>query len=117
MEVEESKLGQDLFEALNCVFNFNEHEAKIYFTLVNNPLSTSITLASILEKDRSWTQRGLNTLLSLGLVKRHYKILEKGGYVYQYEAIPLEVAKEKIKSALDEWCRITMAKIETGIKK
>jgi predicted transcriptional regulator len=47
--------------------------------------------------------RSLSTLLERGLVERERRLLDSGGYVYQYTGVDLPEAKELLHAALDEW--------------
>ena len=88
---------------LSCVFGIQDHESRTYLTLVDHPGSTVSELADVLERDRSNVTRSLSTLREKGLVDRHRRLLDAGGYVYQYTAIPVPDAKERLHAALDEW--------------
>lgn len=88
---------------LSCVFGVRDHESRTYVVLLNNPGSTIAELAEELDRDRSNVNRSLSTLLEKGLVERQRRLLDSGGYVYQYTAVPLAEAKERLHAALDEW--------------
>jgi len=88
---------------LSCVFGIQTHESRTYLTLLDNPGSTVAELAEELDRDRSNVNRSLTTLLEKGLVERERRLLDPGGYVYQYTATPLPEAKELMHRTLDEW--------------
>jgi predicted transcriptional regulator len=88
---------------LSCVFGIQDHESRTYLVLLDNPGSTVAELAELLDRDRSNVNRSLSTLLEKGLAERERRLLDPGGYVYQYTATPLPEAKEMLHSALDEW--------------
>ena len=88
---------------LSCVFGIQDHESRTYLTLVDHPGSTVSELADVLERDRSNVTRSLSTLREKGLVDRHRRLLDSGGYVYQYTAIPVSDAKDRLHAALDAW--------------
>ncbi|WP_418281540.1 helix-turn-helix domain-containing protein [Halorubrum sp. DTA98] len=88
---------------LSCVFGVRDHESRTYLTLVDHPGSTVSELADVLERDRSNVNRSLSTLREKGLIERRRRLLDSGGYVYQYTAIPIPEAKDKLHAALDEW--------------
>jgi len=90
-------------QVLSCVFGIQEHESRTYLTLLDNPGSTVAELAETLDRDRSNVNRSLTTLLEKGLVDRQRRLLDPGGYVYQYTATDLPEAKESLHEALDEW--------------
>ena len=88
---------------LSCVFGIQDHEVRTYVALLNNPGSTVEELAGQMERDRSNVNRSLSTLLENGLADRNRRLLDAGGYVYQYTATELPEAKELLHDALDEW--------------
>ncbi|PCR91628.1 helix-turn-helix domain-containing protein [Natrinema ejinorense] len=90
-------------EVLSCVFGIEGHETRTYLVLCDQPGSTIEELASSLERDRSTVNRSLSTLHDRGLVRRNRRLLDGGGYVYQYTAIALPEAKEMLHEALDAW--------------
>ena len=88
---------------LSCVFGIQDHESRTYLVLREHPGSTVEELAATLERDRSNVNRSLSTLREKGLVRRQRRLLDSGGYVYQYTAIELPEAKAMLHAALDEW--------------
>jgi len=96
-----------------CVFGIQQHESRTYLVLLDSPGSTVEELADELDRDRSNVNRSLTTLLEKGLVERQRRLLDPGGYVYQYDATPLPEAKELLHGALDEWVDSVHEAIET----
>jgi len=88
---------------LSCVFGIQDHESRTYLVLRDQPGSTVEELANSLERDRSNVNRSLSTLREKGLVDRERRLLDSGGYVYQYTAVELETAKQMLHESLDEW--------------
>ena len=88
---------------LACVFGIQDHESRTYLVLLDHPGSTVAELAEALDRDRSNVNRSLTTLLEKGLAERERRLLDPGGYVYQYTATPLPEAKELMHETLDEW--------------
>lgn len=88
---------------LACVFGIQDHESRTYLALLDNPASTVEELADELDRDRSNVNRSLTTLLEKGLAERQRRLLDPGGYVYQYTATPLPEAKSMLHDALDRW--------------
>jgi len=88
---------------LSCVFEIQDHESRTYLVLLDNPGSTVAELAEVLDRDRSNVNRSLTTLLEKGLADRERRLLDPGGYVYQYTATPLPEAKELMHHTLDAW--------------
>jgi predicted transcriptional regulator len=88
---------------LACVFGIQDHESRTYLVLLDNPGSTVAELAEELDRDRSNVNRSLTTLLEKELVDRERRLLDPGGYVYQYTATPLPEAKGLMHRTLDTW--------------
>ncbi|AGN01384.1 putative DNA binding protein [Salinarchaeum sp. Harcht-Bsk1] len=88
---------------MTCVFGIQQHETRTYLTLLDHPGTTAEELADVLDRDRSNVNRSLTALLDKGLVKRDRRLLDPGGYVYQYTAVPLPDAKAMLHDALDAW--------------
>jgi len=88
---------------LSCVFGIEDHESRAYLALLDAPDSTVAELADDLDRDRSNVNRSLTTLLDKGLAERERRLLDPGGYVYQYTATPLPEAKEMLHQTLDAW--------------
>ncbi|MFW6317583.1 MAG: helix-turn-helix domain-containing protein [Halorubrum sp.] len=88
---------------LSCVFGVRDHESRAYLELLEYPGSTVSELADALDRDRSNVNRSLSTLREKGLVERRRRLLDSGGYVYQYTATPVPEVKHRLHDALDEW--------------
>jgi predicted transcriptional regulator len=88
---------------LSCVFGIQDHESRTYLVLLEHPDSTVAELAEELDRDRSNVNRSLTTLLSKNLVERRRRLLDPGGYVYEYTAVDRPEAKEMLHDALDAW--------------
>lgn len=96
-----------------CVFVIGQRETRTYLALVDRPGSTVEELAAELDRDRSNVNRSLVRLLELDLVTRDRRLLDSGGYVYQYTATSLEETKERLHEALDDWTERVHSQIET----
>jgi len=97
---------------LSCVFGIQDHESRTYLVLRKQPGSTVEELADTLERDRSNVNRSLSTLREKGLVERERRLLDSGGYVYQYTAVELETTKTMLHDSLDEWVEAVHDSIE-----
>lgn len=110
MEVSED-LGQLLEEdddpafddIMRCVYGIQSREVRTYLALLERPGSTVEELAEALDRDRSNANRALSRLLDLSLVERERRLLDPGGYVYQYTAVPLPETKQRLHENLDQW--------------
>ncbi len=99
-------------QILACVFGVQDHESRTYLALLDRPDSTVEELADDLDRDRSNVNRSLTTLLDKGLVERRRRLLDPGGYVYEYTAVPLPEAKEMLHEALEEWVEMVHDRID-----
>jgi predicted transcriptional regulator len=102
----------DFAHILSCVFGIRDHESRTYLELRDHPGSTVEELASMLDRDRSNVNRSLSTLQEKGLIDRERRLLDSGGYVYQYTAVDLPEAKQLLHDALDEWVASVHAAID-----
>ena len=90
-------------EIMACVFGIQGREVRTYLSLLERPGSTVEELATALDRDRSNVNRALSRLLELDLAERQRRLLDPGGYVYQYTATPLPETKDRLHEALDRW--------------
>lgn len=90
-------------EVMACVFGIQGREVRTYLALLDQPGSTVEELATALDRDRSNANRALAELLELDLVDRQRRLLDSGGYVYQYQAAPLSETKARLHDGLDRW--------------
>jgi predicted transcriptional regulator len=97
---------------MECVFGVQPHETGTYFQLLELQGSTAGELAADLERDRSTINRTLSVLCEKGLVERERRLLDGGGYVYQYFAVPVPDAQELMHEAVDEWAETVHGRIE-----
>ncbi|WP_142860938.1 helix-turn-helix domain-containing protein [Salinigranum halophilum] len=99
-------------QVLSCVFGIQNHESRTYLVLLDHPGSTVAELADVLDRDRSNVNRSLTTLMEKGLAGRQRRLLDPGGYVYQYTATPLPEAKGMLHDALDTWAETVHERID-----
>lgn len=97
---------------MSCVFGIEDHETRTYLALRDQPGSTIDELAEPLDRDRSTVNRAMTTLHERGLVRRDRRLLDGGGYVYQYTAVALPEVKELLHEALDAWTETVHDAIE-----
>ena len=90
-------------EVMACVFGIQGREVRTYLALLDRPGCTVEELATALDRDRSNVNRALAALLDLDLAERRRRLLDPGGYVYQYTPTPLPETKERLHAALDRW--------------
>ena len=97
---------------MECVFGIREHESRTYFTLIELPGSTVLELAEELDRDRSNVNRSLSTLHEKGLIEREQRLLDGGGYVYQYFPASPSETKKRMHRSVDAWCQRVHDQIE-----
>jgi len=102
----------DLQAVLEQVFTIKEHDLRTFTALQRAPGSTVNELAAGLERDRSTVNRSLATLREQGLVRRERRLLDTGGYVYQYIPEELETVRTQLHDTLEEWCATMHAEID-----
>jgi predicted transcriptional regulator len=90
-------------EVMACVFGIGGREVRTYLALQDRPGSTVEELAGALDRDRSNVNRSLADLRDLDLAYRERRLLDSGGYVYQYSAEALPETKDRLHEALDRW--------------
>ncbi|NHN46257.1 MarR family transcriptional regulator [Halostella sp. JP-L12] len=100
-------------DVMTCVFDIQDHETRTYLALLDHPGSTVEELAEELDRDRSNVNRSLTTLMEKGLAERERRLLDPGGYVYQYTATPLPEAKTMLHEALDQWAEVVHDSIDS----
>jgi|GEM_PF-999498 len=88
--------------AIQCILGLTKNKLETYCLLHVRNMTVS-EVAKLLGKSRPVAQRTLQSLLKDGLVTRRVIPLEKGGYVYVYEAVPVEVVVQRIKLMLRMW--------------
>jgi len=99
-------------EVMACVFGIGGREVRTYLVLVERPGSTVEELAGALERDRSNVNRSLARLRDLDLAYRERRLLDSGGYVYQYSAEDLPETKDRLHDALDRWAETVHDRID-----
>ena len=99
-------------DVMACVFGVGEREVRTYLALLDRPGSTVEELAGALSRDRSNVNRALSRLLDLDLVRRERRLLDPGGYVYQYTATSLPATKARLHASLDAWAERVHERIE-----
>lgn len=97
---------------MECIFDIQDHELKAFTALTERPGSTVAELATHLERDRSNVNRSLSSLRETGLIERERRLLDGGGYVYQYYASSTEETRDRLHEAVDVWCESVHERID-----
>lgn len=88
---------------LETVLGLRSQELAVYDAVTAEPGASTKALASTLDRDRSNVNRSLTKLESAGLVTRHRRILDSGGYYYANYAAPSDVFDDIVSQALEQW--------------
>jgi len=88
---------------LETVLDLRSQELAVYDAITADPGASTKALASTLDRDRSNVNRSLTKLEAAGLVARHRRILDSGGYYYANYAAPSDVVDEVVSTALEAW--------------
>ena len=94
------------------VLGLRSQELAVYDAISTDPGAATKTLAETLGRDRSNVNRSLTKLESAGLVTRHRRILDSGGYYYANYAAPGDVVEEVVSAALDRWLSDARSTVE-----
>jgi predicted transcriptional regulator len=88
---------------LETVFGLRQKELRTYEAIRADPGASTKALSDRLDRDRSNINRSVTQLEDAGLVTRHRRILDSGGYYYANYAAPTAVLEEVVDEALDQW--------------
>jgi predicted transcriptional regulator len=90
-------------DVMQCFFNLNEFEMKLYMKLVDVGPSRSDDLAKKVKKDGTTVYRSLQKLISCGICFRETKTIDRGGYYHVYSAISPQIIRKKIQDCIEQW--------------
>ena len=90
-------------DVLECTFDLNKADVKVFRKLKELGESRVEDLAQKLNKDRSTVYRSLQKLVSCEICIKETKTIEKGGYYHVYSCNDILKVKEKMKECIDEW--------------
>lgn len=90
-------------DVMQCFFNLNEFEMKLYLTLVKTGPNNPNQLSKKVKKDQTTVYRALQKLISCGICFREKKTIKRGGYYHVYSAISPEILRKKLKDCINQW--------------
>ena len=90
-------------QLLRCALAVRSSEIQAYFALLSEKRVRVEDMARKLGKSRATAQRLLQDLVSKGLAIRAESFIGRGGYLYEYRAVPPEKVKKAMKRIIDEW--------------
>lgn len=90
-------------DVMQCFFNLNEFEMKLYMKLVDEGSQRSDDLAKKVKKDGTTVYRSLQKLISCGICFRETKTIDRGGYYHVYSAVSPQIIRKKIQDCIEQW--------------
>ncbi|MFB6268951.1 MAG: helix-turn-helix domain-containing protein [Halobacterium sp.] len=108
MLVEEPDFG----DVLRCVFGLHERDVDTYLALRDHGEVSAAGLADELDRDRSTVARALTRLHEKEIATRRREIMEHGGEMYCYDAVPLPDLKARMHEELDAWADYVHGRID-----
>lgn len=90
-------------DIMQCFFNLNEFEIKLYKRLLTEGPQRSDDLAKKVKKDSSTVYRALQKLISCGICFRETKTIRRGGYFHVYTAVNPDIVRKKIQDFINQW--------------
>ncbi len=90
-------------DVVKCIMALESSELEAYYILLRDGPATVKTMATKLRKSRPATQKILHNLVMKGLAVRSEKFIGKGGYMYEYKAVPPDVLRNILKQKLTQW--------------
>jgi len=98
-------------EVFETVFGLRPIDHETYQCVRANPACTTKDLASLLDRDRSNVNRSLSALREVGMIQRYRRILESGGYFYEYRAVGADALGSIIERGIELWAERAVAAI------
>ena len=99
-------------DALKSIFDLNTLDVEIFKKLRDLGESRADEIAISVGKERSTAYRSLQKLTSCGLCLKNAKNLDGGGYFHTYCCVDTKIAKNKLKSCLNNWYKSMRSLIE-----
>jgi predicted transcriptional regulator len=95
----------DLNDIMKCGLGLTKSEFILFehFTKNNEREWTTISLSNKLGLNLTTIQKGVKKLNELGIILRHQKNLENGGYIYTYECNSKQKIRKVLKNIIDNW--------------
>lgn len=105
--------GATCSDLMQCLFDLNELELRLYKRLLSDGPSRPQELARGVDRDRSTVYRCLERLVACGIATKDTKALEKGGYYFVYSAL----GKDDLRSRLEECAKRVSAGMREAISR
>ena len=88
---------------IQCIFELNELDIRVYKTLKEMDELRADELAKILKKDRSNVYRSLQKLTCCKLCLKEQRNIQNGGYYHIYKIINTTEIKKDLEKQIDNW--------------
>ena len=89
------------FDIIKALYSVTDSELEVLVCVnINKPVSIK-RLTELIPKDRATIARGLQRLMSIGIVKKEKRNLERGGYVYLYSSLSMDELRERLHGLID----------------
>jgi predicted transcriptional regulator len=88
---------------IQCIFELNNLDIKVYKSLKKTREARADDLAKILRKDRSNVYRSLQKLTCCKLCTKEQRNIQNGGYYHIYKSINTTKIKKELKEQIDCW--------------
>jgi predicted transcriptional regulator len=100
-------------DIIQCVFDLNEFEIKIYRYLTSEGPKSAEEIGKIMGKNRSTAYRALRQLTSCRIVYKKTITLDKGGHQHIYYPVEPEKVRDEMKIVLEEWIKKMRKAVQT----
>ena len=88
---------------IQCIFELNNLDIKVYKTLKQTGVTRADELAKKLKKDRSNVYRSLQKLTCCKLCTKEQRNIENGGYYHIYRSYDTTKIKKELEDKIDNW--------------
>ena len=90
-------------DIIQCIFDLNDLDIKIYKLLQKEKEVRPQTLTKKLNKERSTIYRSLQKLSCAGLCTKNTRTIDSGGYYYVYISKDSKDIQENLEKCVDDW--------------
>ncbi len=90
-------------DVVKCIMGLESSELEAYYILLRDGPATVKIMTEKLKKSRPAVQKILHNLVIKGLAVRSERFIGKGGYMYEYKAVPPDVLRNILKQKLAQW--------------
>jgi len=88
---------------IQCIFDLNNLDVKVYKTLKEIGVARADELAKKLFKNRSTVYRSLQKLTCCRLCIKETKNIDKGGYYHTYTCSDISKIKRELEGQIESW--------------